>query len=524
MAGMQKPESTVCCDTPVVRLQGLVSSTSGNAPQVPGTVRVVGFDREELVMRPATWFGLVLLSLTSLLSGMGCATRPQISQSAASPPAAFRSADTGQPAKAESSESESLIVTVSHTDSAADKGVEESQADLSQLELVALSANPGLRQLQQQVAAAQARSQYADKLPDPTVGANIFAHPIETAAGSQRANMSVMQMLPWLERLDAQTQQACFEAIALQQQLQVQRLKVVGDVRTGWYRLYVLQKQIELTQANQQVLQSLIDVANASVATGKASQGDVLLGTLEYSRLEEQLVTFSQQSESAKAELNRLLGRDVVTPVEVPQTLDVRLPDWSFDMLRQVAWERQPAIAAAHTQTQASRWGIEIARLRRRPDVSLQASWFAIDDNRPASPVVDVGRDAWSVGAQVSIPLWQDKYDAIEREARWKHAAAHASVEDVRLQYDSLLRDLWQQAQSANETAELYQSTILPQARQTLRSDQEAYANGTVEFDRVIRDFRSVLTLEIGYHKAVGQLAMVLARVRQAAGVDLPES
>ena len=86
--------------------------------------------------------------------------------------------------------------------------------------------------------------------------------------------------------------------------------------------------------------------------------------------------------------------------------------------------------------------------------------------------------------------------------------------------YDALIVDVLAEAQRAEETAALYEQTILPQARQTLKADQEAYTTGKVEFDRVIRDFRSVLTLEVGYHQAIGDLATATARLEQLMGVD----
>ncbi len=399
--------------------------------------------------------------------------------------------------------------------------LETSVDDLAALEAYAVAANPSLIKLQRETNAAWAKTRYIDQLPDPKIGANVFASAIETAAGSQRANLTVSQLLPWLPRLDAQAQQACFEAIALQQVYAAQRLKVVGDVRALWYRLYVIGKQIETNEANQKLLESLIDVANARVSTGAATQGDVLIGTLEYSQIEEQLITFRQQQVSAIAEINRLLGRPASTPIHGPNQFNVALPDWNHAMLRQLAWENQPEIAAAQTRTQASRWGIEVAQLKRKPDVALSAAWFAIDNNRPTPSIVDVGRDAWSIGASVSIPLWERKYDAIEQEASWKHSAAQASVEDSRQRYDALLLDLWEKAKAADETVRLYKTTILPQAEETLAADQLSYSTSSVEFDRVIRDFRNLLTLELGYHRAVGQLATALARIKQATGTEL---
>lgn len=392
---------------------------------------------------------------------------------------------------------------------------------LPSLEAVAVNRNPELRRLAQQYEAARAKVSYVDGLPDPTIGANIFAAPIETAAGSQQANFTIGQMIPWLDRLDAQAQQACFEAMASQQIYAAQKLKVIGDLRAMWCRLYVLGKQIQINEANQDLLESLIQVAAARVETGKATQGDVLAGTLEYSKLEEQLITLRQQERSVFAEMNRVMGRDSEIFITPPNDLQVSLPQWDHPMLRQMAIEYQPDIQAARIRTQATRWGLEVARLKRRPDFSVNASWFAIDDNRPASNLVDVGDDAWSVGASVSIPLWDRKYDALEREARWKHSASHASVEETLRKNDSVLRDLWEQARAADETAGLYRETILPQAQATLEADQQSYVNGTVDFDRVIRDVRNVLTLEIGYHRAVGQLGATLARIEQSVGTAL---
>ncbi|MBW3597827.1 MAG: TolC family protein, partial [Planctomycetes bacterium] len=125
------------------------------------------------------------------------------------------------------------------------------------------------------------------------------------------------------------------------------------------------------------------------------------------------------------------------------------------------------------------------------------------------------------LGASVTLPIWDRKYDALAAEATRRHFAAYASEEEAILQTDALLRELWEQARAAEATVRLYAETLLPQARQTIEADQQSLVNEAVEFDRVIRDFRTLLTLEMAYHRALGQLATALARIRQAAGVDL---
>lgn len=398
---------------------------------------------------------------------------------------------------------------------------EGSQETLAGLEQMARNRNPRLMRLYQEYQGALAKSQYADKLPDPRFGANVFGNAIETAAGSQRANMTFSQAIPWLSRLRADEQRAIFEAYAISAELEAETLRVEAAVRANWYRLYALDRQIEIAQANQQLLQSLIDVANARIATGAASQGDVLLGTLELSQLEERLLTYRRQREGVQAELNRLVARNTETPIASPQTLQPSLPTVTADELADIAIQNQPEIEAAQMKAHATRWGVEVARLMRRPEFVLSASYYPTDDNRPPSTVVDIGQDPWALGAQVSIPIWHNKYDAMENEAKWKHQAAHSSVEELADRYEAMIVDLLAEARRAQETASLYEATILPQARQTLDADQQAYANGAVEFDRVIRDYRNLLTLEVGYHQALGDLATAVAKLSQASGTDV---
>lgn len=395
------------------------------------------------------------------------------------------------------------------------------QSDLNLLIDTALDQNPRLGRLYQEYQAAANRSQYANKLPDPKLGANVFGNPIETAAGSQRANMSLSQAIPWLGRLNAQQQQAFFEAYAIREEYAAERLRVISGIRVGWYRLYVIDRQIETTEANQELLKSLIDVANARIAIGNASQGDVLLGTLELSKLQKRLLTLRRQRRSVEAEVNRLIGRNGETPVSSSRMISVGTIELDSAAIHRVALESQPEIEAARLRTQATRWGIEVARLQRRPEFMLSASYFFTDGNRPASPIVNVGEDPWALGVQVSLPVWQQKYDAMENEAGWKHQAAFNNVADLSDRYDALILDLLAESKRAAETAELYKTTILPQARQTLTADQESFVNGNVEFDRVVQDYRNLLTLELGYHQAVGELAIANARIQQAAGRDL---
>ena len=463
---------------------------------------------------------------TALLIGCQTARQYQASSEAAAP------ASVGGYKTAENEQANPTVILASlgQTTEAADLPPPESESiesqasvlpvvgeSLADLEAWAIANNPTLRRMRQEASAEWAQTGYVSKLPDPTIGAMAYTPPMHFDPDRQLAEVQIMQMVPWLGRLQAEQRRAQLEALVAVNLYQAERLRVIGNIRATWFRLYVLQKQVETTEADNDQLQSLLNTANARVRTGAAQPGDVLMATLELSSLQEQLLTYRQQIASSMAELNRLVGRDAHTPIAVPKSIAVEFPSWNHELLRETAISRQPELNAARLRTAATRWGVEVARLKRRPDLTFGVGWMIMD--APGTP--EAGQDSWTLGVTASVPIWHRKYDAISSEASREHFAAHASEDEVALQLDALLRDLWEQAIASHKTVELYENTIIPQARQTFEADQASLVNNAVTFDRVIRGYRTLLSLELGYHRALGQLATAVARIRQAVGEDI---
>lgn len=481
--------------------------------------------------RMSTFQGCTVTVAAILVCGFGCATPSprtvQFTQPLAQTLASVSATSTQPP-------STSNVRQVSHqTEEAGQQplsepgdqkpiippGPEHSET-LQDLEVLAITNNPALHRKQQEAAAEWAKTGYIDQLPDPTVSTMFFGDAMNFVPDRQLAEVQVMQMIPWLGRLRAESQQAQAEAMAAESMYQAERLRIVGEVRATWFKLYVLGKQVETIEADQAQLESLIKTANARVATGGAQPGDVLMATLELSSLQEQLLSYRQQVVAATAELNRLVGRDARVPISPPTSIDAKLPEWNHDLLRQIAMGAQPELAVARLRVAATRWGIEVATLKRRPDFSVGAGWMVMAAD-PADLMPGAGNDSWTINVSASIPLWHGKYDAMLSEASYQHRAAHASEEEVAQRIDALLRDLWEQARASQQTVELYEKSILPQARQTFEADQKSLVNSTVTFERVIQDYRTLLNLELGYHRALGKLATTLARIRETVGVDL---
>ncbi len=382
----------------------------------------------------------------------------------------------------------------------------------------ALATHPLIRRLGFEAQAAWARLPQVRALPDPMARGSVFGEPLVTAVGETRGTLMLSQTIPSLKRLDAQGQQAAFEALIRDEQVRAARLRVAADVREAWAQLYLLGQLLRINATNAQLVESLVTIASALVDVGQATAGDVILGTVELSRLEEQRVVLEQQLESRKAMLNQLLNRPADSPLGVPSALQPAPVRLVHEELRGLAWEYQPAVIQAQLDRQATAWGVRVAQLEQIPSLTFSYERTFLQVN-PGSG----GSDAWQVGVGLNVPVWRQKYLASQREARQRHFGAQMSLEEVQWSTDAALLDLLEQARAAEQTADLYQSTILPQTRQGLEADQRAYGQGAVQFERVIGGARTLLTAEAAYHRAVAERSIALARLEQTVGWPLPQ-
>jgi|GEM_PF-5557585 len=393
---------------------------------------------------------------------------------------------------------------------------QRSDEELAALVDQALAVHPEIRRLRATAGESWARVPQVKALPDPMAQGTVYGEPMMMGDGEIRGTFMISQTIPYLKRLDARAQQASFEALMNQQAVRAAEQRIAADVRESWYRLYLIGQLLRINDANEQLIQSLVTIATAQVEVGRATAGDVVLATIELSRIEEERLQLRQQLASRTAILNRLLSRPADLPIDLPSTLVDGHVESSFDTLRMLALEQQPEIALAQLRTQATAWGIRIAKLERVPDLTLSYDQMLMR-NDPGSH----GSNPWQLGAGINLPLWHQKYAAVKQEAAQRHVAAHATAEDVVRASEAVILDLLEQARAAERTADLYRQTILPQIRQGLDADQRAYGQGAVQFERVIANARNLLVAESAYYRAITDQAVAVARLEQTIGAPL---
>jgi cobalt-zinc-cadmium efflux system outer membrane protein len=381
---------------------------------------------------------------------------------------------------------------------------------------VALSQNPEIQAARKNMEALAHQVPVAASLPDPMLNVTAQPEQVQTAAGQQELILAANQKFLLFGKLGVRASVAEAQTNVARAQLAAVELATIAQVKRAYYELYFIQEATSVTEADQQLLVEIREVANTRYKSGQASQQDVLRADLEVSNVENELIRLRQRLESGQARLARLLHIAPQTQVAALADLTEEQAPRDLELLQQQAVTARPELHAQLAAVRRDRNAVNLARLDYKPDVTLGLSWIDVAD-AGVSPVTN-GRDSFLLSAGVNLPIYRKRLDSSIR-------SAEAKVVSTTRQYDVLrdgtleeVTDLFAQARSQEDQLLLFREDILPKARQTLEVSNHAYNVGEVDFLTLIDNWRQLLRYEINYIRLEASLRQTLAELERVVG------
>ena len=375
--------------------------------------------------------------------------------------------------------------------------------------------------------AIAARVPAAGTLPDPELTYGYFFEPIETRVGPQKQKFGLAQKIPWPARLageralaESGVQVAYFEYLHTLRQRSAQAKSAWVELASGNARLRILDEQIKLVR-------EALTVLDDTLASARSDLSDSLLMRQRLSRLEARRLRVAGKRDAAAAVVQRFSGQ-----AEGEGRLDARFAVLESQPLPERA-DLRSALIANSEQLKARTSGVaqakqalEVARLETSPDITVGFDYTDVDRNR-FSNSPDNGQDALMGFVRISLPIWRDKYDAINLSAVHELSAARAREQATE---DDLVQKVFQiyaRAAALRRQIRLYEERLLPESRETFEATLADFRSGRggalhwIEAQRGLLDAEmGRLLLEADYLKAVVELerlsAVELVRERTA--------
>src|SRR3970282_2093558 len=152
----------------------------------------------------------------------------------------------------------------------------------------AMEKNPEILRAKAEWEAATKRPSQAGSLPDPIVGVgwrNVrFDRITLTEDPNSMVTFSLSQEFPFPGKLSLREKVAQEEAQAQEKLYEASLRRVIADLKEAYYDWFLVDKSIEITFKNKDLLEKFLKVAEAKYAVGKGIQQDVLKAQVEVSR------------------------------------------------------------------------------------------------------------------------------------------------------------------------------------------------------------------------------------------------
>jgi outer membrane protein TolC len=154
------------------------------------------------------------------------------------------------------------------------------------------------------------------------------------------------------------------------------------------------------------------------------------------------------------------------------------------------------------------------------PDLTIGIEYIDTDEAR-FPDVPGSGNNATIAKASLSVPLGLGRHRAEKAEAQARKSAAEGDLTQL---HNRLLADLERmhfEFRDAERRVVLYADTLLPRARQSLATTENAFVTGEVAFLDLIDSQRTLLEIELAYLRAQADRATHRAHLEMLVGCDL---
>ncbi len=385
----------------------------------------------------------------------------------------------------------------------------------------ALAHNPELESARERWEMFRHKEVPAQSLSDPRLTFALSSYPVDTFSSDDTPmtgnDLRIDQAFPFPGKLKARGEAARQQALWYKGVYEDARLQLVMKVKDSWYQIFYQDRAIAVTQKNMALLDDFIRLTETRYEVGEGLQQDVLKAQIERSKLMDRLFTLKQERESLLAEFNRLLARPSVTPLNVPAEIPERQLAATLEEIQGTAEEHRPLFASYQALIGQYQSQKKLAELDYKPDFNLFAGYRFRDDD-----LSDGGTDFISAGISINLPVWREKRTEQVAEADSGIRMARRQYEDFRHQVQSRVHDAYARVEKNRTLINLYNSGILPQARQTFEASLAAYQVGDVDFLSLLDSLMTLYRYEMDYFRAVSDHRRALAALEASSGQAVP--
>jgi outer membrane protein TolC len=294
------------------------------------------------------------------------------------------------------------------------------------------------------------------------------------------------------------------------QMYKAKEIEIISRVKKAYFQLSFVHKSIEINDRNKELLQKFAKIAETKYTVGKAPQHDVLKAQVELSLLVDELITLEQEKDTAEARLNTLLNRPTLSPLGIPEGWDPKQFKLKYEDLEKLTLENRPELKGMDYAVKRSKNALILAHTQFLPD-------FMVTYRQKEMPLGS-DWDNWDAMVTATFPLWFWKQSYGISEAKAEKNRSEAAYQSMRNMVLFEVQDVLVKVDSSWRLVNLFKTSIIPQAEQTMKAATIAYETEKVDFLTLINSQKMLQDIELKYYNALMKYGKNLAELERVVG------
>lgn len=380
----------------------------------------------------------------------------------------------------------------------------------------ALARNPGLVAAQEQIEQARAQVVVAGAFPDPTFNADVTGqrHAFNPTSGTG-SDQSVGVTVPFPGKLGMSRAVARSAVKAAEFALIQMRQQVASQTAQAYDALLVALRHREDLLKSREYASDFLEKTKARFLAGTVAKVDIVKAQVDVAQAENDLIANERTTLTARASLNRLMGRLGGAPLETTGSLEIPVEPAAVEELEQLADGSRPELKSLAVQLDGAKVATRLAQEFWAPNVG-----FTLEHT-----YVDGAPSSFSSFLSFSVPLlfWQHQKGEVAA-ARHRELELTATLNDTRAQVSLDVRSAFASASTALRQARFIRDDLLPEAREVYRIAAASYGLGGSSALDLLDAKRTLVDAERQYVDALGAANDAEAALELAIGVPLPRT
>ncbi|MDI6792043.1 MAG: TolC family protein, partial [bacterium] len=396
----------------------------------------------------------------------------------------------------------------------------DSPLGLEELIKIAFENNPGILAARYRWQAAVEKYPQAKSWPDPVFSITHFPSPVETRLGANRNQLRLNQMIPGFGKLRLKGEKAARAAEMARLKYEIAVRDVVTDLKISYAELQYILEAITLTQKNKVLVERLLQIAEGDYGEGKTHLQDTLRVQSQLAQVSYDLLLLEELRRTEETRINSLLNRPPETQVKIYPRKQAPVPELNLEMLYRLAENNRHEVLLAEVETEINTLSLDLAKRQRLPDFNL--GFMYSDIGEAVNPAIeDSGRDAWGVMAGLTLPIWLNKNRSAVREAEDSIQASRNTRQDRVNMTNSMVKNLFFRIRISQRLVELYEKTLIPQARKSFELSETWYRAGQTSLSEMLEVQAVWLNFELALARARADLLQNLTRLERVVGYPI---